>query len=423
MIKRIFFLTAIILIFQNLFFSCSSSRRQAGHHDDVNLQSERLISNKTVEMRNNSFAFDIFNELSDTSEENLVISPFSISTALAMTYAGAAGETAEQMSNTLFFERNQDVFHEEFSSWMNQIITRGAEKDQLRLANSLWPQEDYPFHEDFMKLIEKYYHSAFYKVNYKGDREAIRQQINLWVEKHTNNLIKDLIQPGILVEDTRLVLVNAIYFLSNWKIAFDQNATHNARFNVSSEKQVNVPFMFMRDTLNYFETEYFQAIELEYEGSGFSMMVMLPSIGQDLNRMINKMDAAGFSEIAEKMEKQNVEVYLPSFKVRSKFDLERMLAAMGMPYAFSNLADFSRMTPLDDLKIDKVIHEAFVDVHEEGTEAAASTAVVIIRKSAVIDDQKKVFRADRPFFFAIKENHTNSILFMGKIVNPELRAE
>ncbi len=411
-----------ILVFAGLVILTLPGLVSCGSRKKTTQQDNDFLKNTPIEMRNNKFAFDIFNAISPSHDENLVISPFSISTALAMTYAGAGGNTATQMARTLYFDSDQENFHKNFSEWMNTIMEKGEAKKQLQIANSLWPQEDYPFLDEFMNLIREYYGSAFYKVNYKGDREKIRQQINAWVEKHTNDLIKDLIQPGVLVEDTRLVLVNAIYFLSNWKIAFDENATRTNTFNISSERIVNVPFMYMKDDLNYTETDNFQVLELEYEGSDFSMLIVLPAENINLNEFMKNFDALAFAETINILEKQEVQVYLPSFKVRSKFDLEKLLAAMGMPDAFSNRADFSNMTPLNDLKIDKVIHEAFIDVHEEGTEAAASTAVVIIRKSAMVDPPANIFRADRPFFYLIRENQSNSILFMGKVVNPAERA-
>ena len=413
--NRILIMAGLIFLTLPGLISCGSGKKTTQKDND-------FLKNTPIEMRNNKFAFDIFNAINPSHDENLVISPFSISTALAMTYAGAGGNTAIQMARTLYFDSDQENFHKNFSEWMNTIMEKGEAKKQLQIANSLWPQEDYPFLDEFMNLIREYYGSAFYKVNYKGDREQIRQQINAWVEKNTNDLIKDLIQPGVLVEDTRLVLVNAIYFLSNWKIAFDENATHTNTFNISRERTVNVPFMYMKDDLNYIKTDNFQALELEYEGSEFSMLILLPAENIDPDEFIKNFDALAFAETVSILEKQEVQVYLPSFKVRSKFDLEKLLAAMGMPDAFSNRADFSNMTPLNDLKIDKVIHEAFIDVYEEGTEAAASTAVVIIRKSAIVDPPANIFRADRPFFYLIRENQSNSILFMGKVVNPAERA-
>ncbi|MFN2395644.1 MAG: serpin family protein [Bacteroidales bacterium] len=418
--KKIIFPIAIttLIFLQIILVSCSSGNKVS---EQTAIENEEKTP---IEMRNNQFAFDIFKAINSSHDENLVISPFSISTALAMTYAGADGNTAEEMAQTLYFYSGQEKFHKDFSAWMNAIIEKGEVKDKLQVANSLWPQEDYPFREDFVNLIKEYYESALFKVNYRGDREQIRQRINTWVENHTNQLIRNLIKPGVLTDDTRLVLVNAIYFLSDWKIAFDEKVTHTAPFYITPKKPVNVPLMYMEDDLRYAETVDFQIIELEYEGGDFSMVAVLPAEDTNIDKFINEFDVVTFMQTLDIMEKKKVEVYLPSFKVRSNFDLEKLLAEMGMPEAFSNRADFGRMTDLQDLKIDKVIHEAFIDVNEEGTEAAASTAVVIIRKSAMVDPpEKTIFRADRPFVYAIKDNSTQSILFMGKTINPALKAD
>lgn len=399
----------LILTFTNL--SCRTGATKT-------TQTPEPMNDIPVNERNNQFAFDIFKFLSQEHEDNMIISPFSISTAMAMTYAGARGETAREMSQTLHFDPAQERFHTAFHNWMDAIHTKGEKKNQLKIANSLWPQQDYHFVPEYFDLINKFYRSALYEVDYTGDREAIRQRINQWVMDHTNDLIKDLIAPGVLVEDTRLVLVNAIYFLSQWKIAFDKNATYNDRFNITAERHVQTPFMFMKDHFRYIENSNYQALELPYEGDHFSMVVVLPSRNTTLDRFVSEMQTELFEEINEGMQSKEVEVYLPSFTSRSKFDLENIMASMGMPLAFTNKANFSGMTRKDDLKIDKIIHEAYIDVNEEGTEAAASTAVVIIRKTAIADEPKTIFRANRPFFYFIKENSQNSILFMGKVTNP-----
>lgn len=384
------------------------------------LQNNEPMTEHAIAEKNNYFAFDIFNAVNTGKDANVVISPFSISTALAMTYAGAAGETAEQMAKTLHFHPDQNIFHQSFSQWMKTIETKGKKGDRLEIANSLWPQEDYHFLESYFQILNQFYNSALYEVDYTGDREAIRQRINQWVMDNTNNLIEELIKPGVLIEDTRLVLVNAIYFLSQWKIAFDKQGTHTHTFFVTPDTPKDVSFMFMKDTLAYFENDKFQMLELEYEGGDFSMVIVLPAEGKNIDSFIAEMNPATYSKITETTVKQPVEVYLPSFKVRASFDLEQTMSAMGMPLAFTNKADFSKMTGMLDLKIDKIIHQAYIDVNEEGTEAAASTAVVIIRKSAVVGEQPTVFRANRPFLYFIKENSNNSILFMGKTGDPSL---
>lgn len=385
-------------------------------------QTSNNIQQMPRSLQNNMYAFDVFKTLHGQNDENIILSPFSISTALAMTYGGAKGETADQMQRTLYFNENNESFHKEFSAWKEQIMVLGSKNDQLKSANSLWAQKDFHFVEDFFQLIEQYYQSSLYKVDYKnGDRETIRNEINEWVGDQTNDLINELIKPGVLVEDTRLVLINAIYFLSQWKIAFDSSATREDRFYVKDGNSVKVPFMYMKDVFNYFENDQMQMLEMEYEGSDFSMVAVLPSNNSSIQKLLDNTQGEDFWQIIEKMELQEAEVLFPSFKTRSRFDLEDVLSAMGMPLAFSNKADFSAMTRENDLKIDKVIHEAYIDVNEEGTEAAASTAVVMIRKTSTIDQEPvKVFRVDRPFIYFIKENKSNSVLFLGKVTDPSV---
>ncbi len=383
-------------------------------------QTSNNIQQMPRSLQNNMYAFDVFKILSQENSGNMILSPFSISTALAMTYAGAKEKTADQMQKTLYFNENNESFHKEFSEWKEQILALGSENDQLQSANSLWAQKDFHFVEDYFQLIEQYYQSSLYRVDYKNtDREIIRNEINDWVAGKTNDLIRELIKPGVLVEDTRLVLINAIYFLSQWKIAFDSNSTREDKFYVENDNSVKVPFMYMKDVLNYFENEQMQLLEMEYEGSDFSMVAVLPSESSSIQQLLDETQGEEFWNLLEKMEMQEAEVLFPSFRTRSSFDLEEVLSSMGMPLAFSNKADFSGMTQENDLKIDKVIHEAYIDVNEEGTEAAASTAVVMIRKTSTIDQEPiKVFRADRPFIYFIKENKSNTILFLGKVTDP-----
>ncbi len=407
-----------LLFFAAILLSLTACKTQTENTS----QTSNNIQQMPRSLQNNMYAFDVFKTLHEQNDENIILSPFSISTALAMTYGGAKGETADQMQRTLYFNENNESFHKEFSAWKEQIMALGSKNDQLKSANSLWAQKDFHFVEDFFQLIEQYYQSSLYKVDYKnGDREAIRNEINEWVGDQTNDLINELIKPGVLVEDTRLVLINAIYFLSQWKIAFDSSATREDRFYVKDGNSIKVPFMYMKDIFNYFENDQMQVLEMEYEGSDFSMVAVLPSKNSSIQQLLDNTQGEDFWQIIEKMELQEAEVLFPSFKTRSRFDLEDVLSAMGMPLAFSNKADFSAMTRENDLKIDKVIHEAYIDVNEEGTEAAASTAVVMIRKTSAIDQEPvKVFRADRPFIYFIKENKSNSVLFLGKVTDPSV---
>jgi len=235
------------------------------------------------------------------------------------------------------------------------------------------------------------------------------------VERKTNDKIKDLIKPGVLDALTRLVLTNAIYFKGDWAIQFDRGKTKDAPFMISADKKVNVPMMYLKENFKYWADKDLQVIELPYKGEHLSMIVLLPREVDSLSELEKKLTLENLNSWLQKLRKQEMMVYLPKFKMTSGFELAEILAAMGMPAAFFG-ADFSGMNGRKDLSISNVIHKAFVEVNEEGTEAAAATAVIMERVAMSIEP---VFRADHPFVFIIKDNRSGSILFMGRVSNPK----
>ncbi len=371
------------------------------------------------EKRLNTFAFDLYKEILKDEDDNIVVSPYSISTAMAMAYGGSGGSTKDQMSKTLMFNPDLDIFHEEFNEHVNKIEKLAGEDLELNIANGMWLQQDYPFLESYIETIKKYYGSVLHKANFKVDTEKEREKINQWVEDKTNQKIKDLIQEGALVEDTRLVLVNAIYFLSNWLEEFEKDLTRERNFYPDKENTVEVPFMNKKSDFKYYESDNAQIIEIPYSGKNFSMVLMLPGEDITLSDFEAGMSASLYYNYIESLVKQEVRLLLPKFKMRFHTNLEDLMIGMGMPLAFSDRADFSRLTAEDDLKIDRVIHQAFIEVDEKGTEAAAATAVTIIRKTSMPEDREIIFKADRPFNFFIKDNESNTILFMGRVTNPK----
>jgi serpin B len=371
---------------------------------------------------NTAFALDLYQELKDT-KGNLFFSPYSISTALAMTYAGARENTAKQMADVLHFPSGQKEVHPAFGqleTLLNEVQTKGDV--QLNVANSLWPQEGYPFLEEYLALVKKYYGVVITPLDYQGAAEKARKIINQWVEEKTKNKIKNLIQPGILDAVTRLVLVNAIYFKGNWASQFDEKRTKDGTFYLLSGKTIQTPLMAQKQEFAYGEKEFLQVLELPYVGERLSMIVLLPKEKDGLPELEKQLTAANLRIWTWGLRKQKVKVFLPRFKMTSQFSLGKTLAAMGMPDAFSpNKANFSGMDGrLNWLYIGAVLHKAFVDVNEEGTEAAAATAVVMkIRMAA----QPPTFRADHPFIFLIRENTTGSILFLGRVMDPSQKGE
>jgi len=370
---------------------------------------------------NMNFAFDLYAQLKK-DDGNLFLSPYSISTAMAMTYAGAKNETAEQMSKTLYFWLNAGDLHSKFGDVITKFNKQGQKGDyQLSIANALWAQKDYTFLDPFIDLNKTHYKAGLENVDFVKETEKTRLRINQWVEDQTNEKIKDLIPQGALDAMTRLVLTNAIYFKGDWVLKFDAEATKDAPFYISSEKTVTTPLMYQKEKFKYGQTQTLQTLELPYKGDDLSMLVLLPKAKDGLAGLEKELTADNLTKWQKQMRKQEVEVFLPKFKMTSQFGLSDTLKAMGMPDAFDeSKADFSGMTGKKDLFISDVIHKAFVEVNEEGTEAAAATGVMM-ELSMVLEEP--VFRADHPFVFMIKDNNTGSILFVGRIVDPTKTGE
>lgn len=367
---------------------------------------------------NTAFALNLYSKLKET-EGNLFFSPYSISTALALTYAGARENTEKQMAEALCFTLDQKRLHPAFASLEARLKAIQEKGDvQLSVANALWPQKDYVFLEDFLELIKKNYGATITPLNYKIDHEAARITINKWVEQKTNDKIKELIKRGILDPLVRLVLTNAIYFKGNWADRFDKNLTEDAMFHLLPGKSIKIPMMNQKQKFGYAEHENLQILELPYVGEELSMLVLLPKKIDGLTELENKLTADNLKKWTRYLGEREVRVFLPKFEMTSSFRLDKTLASMGMPDAFSMNADFSGMDETKKLNISAVIHKAFIAVDEQGTEAAAATGVAIGVKS--LPRPAPVFRADHPFMFLIRENISNSILFFGRVIDPTM---
>lgn len=362
---------------------------------------------------NNQFAFDIYSKVS-AEEGNVFLSPWSISTAMAMVYEGARGETADEMRSVLHFPDDGAVVRSSFAGIYN-LINKDGKKYTLSTANALWLQKDYPFLPDYLSTIENYYVGKATNLDFIRDTENSRQIINTWVEDQTNDKIKDLFPPGSINELTRLVLTNAIYFKGNWLTQFDPADTRDATFTISPGNTVTAKMMSLYDVkFNYAETDDVQILEMPYDGEELSMLVLLPK-DNDLASVESMLTPENLAGWRNSLHKQEVPVYFPKFTFETKYYLADALSSMGMPLVFTpNEADLSGMDGTHDLFVSAVIHQAFVDVNEEGTEAAAATGVVVGATSAPMS----VFRADHPFIFMILEKETGSILFMGRVSDP-----
>jgi len=376
---------------------------------------------------NNAFALELYTRLR-SGDGNRFLSPWSISTALAMTYAGARGATAAEMTRTLHFDLPPGQLHEAFHHQIAELHSRntpraGSKGDpdvQLVTANALWVQASYRLLPDFLKLIEQNYGGGLHTVDFRGATEAARQTINAWVEEQTRNKIKELIKPGILTELTRLVLTNAIYFKALWAAPFAAANTHPDDFHVSKQDKVRVAMMNQTASFGYADAGASQVLELPYKGDTLSMVILLPKAVDGLAALESAMTPETLDTWLKKLSPQRVQVSLPKFKLTGEFQLNQVLSDLGMPSAFDlDLADFSGMTGIRDLYISAVVHKAFVEVDEKGTEAAAATAVVMAARAVMHAPRPTVFRADHPFVFLIRDVRTGAILFLGRLVRPE----
>lgn len=366
---------------------------------------------------NNKFAIDLYKEIMSLENENIFISPYSIFSAIAMTYEGADGITKQEIKDVFYFPED-DILRPNFASIYNQI-NKKDKNYELRTGNALWGQQDYPFKQEYLSRVERYYGGKATNLDFVNNTEESRKIINTFIEKQTRKKIKDLLPEGSVTPLTTLVLTNAIYFNGDWAIQFEKKNTQNRSFYISENNAVQTPMMFMKpeENLNYFETSDLQILELPYKDKELSMLILLPKEGVNLETIEQNLT---FEQINEWINKNSLtkvhEVYLPKFEFEYGKQLKKPLQNLGMTSAFS-FADFSKLSYVNDLTISEVFHKAFINVNEKGTEAAAATAVVMDRTS-MEDFKPVIFNANRPFIFIIKENQTNTILFLGRMVNP-----
>ncbi len=368
----------------------------------------------------NAFAVDLYAQLSK-QPGNLFFSPESISTAFGMAYAGARGQTAIEMKHVFHFTLPPEKLHPAMGALLAEMNAQ-HKGYELRVADALWAQQDASFEPTYLKLVQSDYAAGFHRVNFKLSPETVRTTINAWVEKQTNNKITDLIGPGALNPTTRLVLTNAIYFKGNWQDQFDKEATQKEEFHLSAAQWVMTSMMHRTGGYQYYDGGTFQAIELPYAGNEISMVVLLPKKTEGLAALEKSFTSRSASDWIQKLEPvDKVILTLPRFTMTQQFELNSALTAMGMPQPFSGAADFSGMTGKPDFAISAAIHKAFIDVDEQGTEAAAATAIVMY---ATAMQQRFpapppiVFRADHPFLFILLDTKSGSMLFLGRVADP-----
>lgn len=395
------FIPVILLIWMSLFILHADT-----HNDKL-----------TVMESNNRFGFDLYHQYKG-KEGNLFFSPFSIFSALTMTYEGAEGKTAQEMRTVLNLPDDKNILHAGLKS-IYENINKKDKSYQLTTANALWAQKNYPFIEEYFKIVEDVYDGRVTNLDFKTKKEKARLTINRWVEDKTNDKIKDLIPQGILSPETRLVLTNAVYFHADWMQPFSKESTKEGIFTLTSGCEIKNPMMHQTGHFNYGETDRIQILEMDYRGRDLSMLIILPK-KNNIGETESIFGTEKLNTWKKAMKYERVRVVLPKFKFETKTFMVDDLKEMGMTTAFTYPdADFTGMSPTGELYINKVIHQTFVEVAEYGTEAAAATAVTMKVTSAIPQEQPKIFQADHPFLFIIQQKQSGHILFMGRMSNPK----
>ncbi len=371
---------------------------------------------------NNLFAIEFYKEvLSNNNDDNIFFSPYSISSALGMTYMGAREETASEMATVLHFNLPLEMLGKAFQS-ITETLNSGsvsdvAAEDQFTLAisNSLWVQNNFNLLFTYTTAASLFFNASVESLNFVGNPEGSRETINNWVAENTMDKILNLIPEGVLSAQTRLVLTNAVYFKASWKHPFYEWATVGGDYHLSDNSIIEVPMMTQTEHFRYATTEEWTAVSLEYAGGNTTMLIILP---ENISKFEENLSISNLQTINTSLRSQNLRLSMPKFEFTQSMSLNDILQSMGMESAFNNNADFSGITGQRDLFISDVIHKAFVKVDEEGTEAAAATAVVM--NLQCIPEQPAVLILDRPFLFLIQDSATGSIIFMGKVMNPML---
>ena len=404
------FLFAILILANFIMPSCETTISPTKDPTKV------ALNKKAAEIlqADRQFAFELFKEVHSLSDaENLMISPLSTSYALGMTLNGASGTTRDAFRDVLHFgELSDQEVNESYLDLMSQLVTLD-DQVQFSIANSIWYKLGYEVLDAFISTNQDYFDAAVEELDFSDP--GAKDIINGWIEEKTNDKIKDMLDyiPG----DAVMYLINAIYFNATWKYEFDPEETFEDDFNLEGGGTHRCDFMQVEGTFNYTSKESFTAVELPYGDSAFSMVVLLPNPEVTLAELVSALDAESWDSWFNASYPANVLVQLPKFKYDFKLLLNDPLINLGLGIAFTESADFSRITPGGGIFISRVIHQTFIDVNEEGTEAAAATIVEMIESS--IPSGPTTFRADKPFLYAIRENSTGALLFMGKVGKPE----
>ena len=371
---------------------------------------------------NNVFAIDLYGRLASHSG-NLLFSPYSISSALAMAYAGAQGQTATQMAQAMHFSLHDEQLHAAIGALSGQLMTEASDGGktlyQLSVADAVWTQQGLPYNPDFLRVPQKDYASELHQPDFVHSYQQARTDINRWVAQNTADKIPNLLPNGSVDATTRMILVNAIYFKGDWATPYEKERTSDQPFHLDGQNSVSTPLMFENVSCPASESDDLQIVELPYNGDKLSMVILLPRSVDGMGALEKQLTAKNIDQWTSQLADQSVNVHLPKFKMGCSFELADTLKSMGMRDAFNYpAADFTGMTTAERLHISAVVHQALIDVNEEGTEAAAATGIDMVA-GAAMRQRLMDFRADHPFIFLIRQQSTGAILFAGRVVNPK----
>ncbi len=403
-------MTLVFLLFIGCFESILDILNQKGDESIV------TPIDSSVPIANTEFGFNLFNTIWETEQDkNIFISPFSVSVALTMTLNGAAGETEQAMIDTLQLQGiDTDSINSSYAQ-LQQALQTSAPKVTLTIANSLWGNKGVSFNPNFLQRNTQFFNAEISILDFLNPNSLTT--INQWVNDRTNGKIPKILDE--IESNAVLFLINAIYFKGSWQTEFDPSNTRDGTFHLANGSKKQVPMMFRSGRYSHYREDAFQAVNLPYGDGRISMYIFLPARNSDLNTFLETLTPEKWENWMSQFREQQLALRIPKFKLEyGTKELNDALTALGMGIAFEqNRADFSRMASLEDLGanlyIDKVSHKTFIEVNEEGTEAAAVTIVGIVKTSLPPE-----FTADRPFFFAIRDNETGTVLFMGTVVDP-----
>ena len=364
----------------------------------------------SISENNNNFAFNMFRELN--SNKNMVFSPFSIYTALSITSLGAGGTTKDEFDRVLNNNMSLEQFHQSYEDILHSVSI-GSEK--FNIANALWLDDSFKPEEDFLNSATELFNTHIENLDFKNNPKNCSEIINSWIEKNTNGLIENMQSSSSINRNTRMIITNAIYFKGIWERSFDPKENSELNFYVTPDKPVKTTFMQQQGTFFYYENQSEKLLRLDYKGDSLSLIIVLPE--GNIDNFIKNLDDKEFRSDLRNMKPELLNIRIPKFKIKFGSDLVKPLSDLGLSSAFNNDADFSGITKTEGLYISEVTHQAYIDVNETGSEAAAATSIGIIT-TAYNPTPVKDFIADRPFIYAIIDNKTKTILFLGQFVTP-----